>query len=1598
MLIDYEEKTQKFLQSVEWQQFYTDDSYRQAVQANFLSEFRTELEQTTTNLQDYSGMYGRYILASRAQKLAMTVLGLEFYRSPQSGSFSVVDVFQARFGWIKQALAAPPADTVSQAGAVALYGQAQWIIGALQGATSTVQRPVVDGWDVFAAARSVAHVILESAPLINSIYYGTHLEGHVSPENNLRANMNDVKVLGLFVLSGLAQTIRLGVLSDRETDPALRQSAQLSAAMMASFTAGMPFQMADIYLSSFKGALSDVGGIMGTIRSSISPGALLRGSTVINSVSNFLRMSAYVPQFAAGILGIGSLAAMLNSDQLSDDQKQAIKLEIGINAAMVPAGLAVQALSMMGAATGPAGLALNAAIAVIGSLSPSTWLSIGLLKDARDFYESQLHHQSGTGYSGNSALASLYDYKAFAATLQAVPIPFMREIIGWIANDEIGEARTDEYFDLIGKAYGVPGGMQRVYESYLQNLLYRGGSTAALQEHLGGLIGGGDLERAVALQTLWTPREVREYAAYSRTGFQMRDAHIMATEMRSAQPASLWVYDAVSPKITTLRGHDYDRQQWVKGHDFLASGMDFRQSASAGVGSAGLRFEVQDGDGRRVFLSEEHLYGNYELSRYLANSLDKSYYDVASGTTYQFVNEAVYVDYGDNPVIDFGERVSSGDRQFVKISGILSSPTNQIRYTPDSERPFIEVGYQYFNRSEASYIWRAAEWSRAWNFRTGDVETTFDMGIQVTPNRDDVSTVAMGALDDVLILGNRPVHADLGGGSNAVDYTNIGRGAENIRISVDNNPDGTLRVRRFQTGGPVWVEQVVSEEFTWSHGQHGWVDYLKPVNVGVPTSGEEWQLTDTLKSVSAIRGSAGNDIFDLSQPSTMKIIASGGYDNIRATNNIVVDYSSMDEGIRVYQSFSTIEVRKSYQVGYFDQDGYAIDVNGMRVADTGAGQKSERRTGFDNIHGPLSGIVGTQYQDEIDLPNLTSDITIVSGGGSDVVNTGSGNDTIIVSGEIDARTRGGNDTLIISGSDVSGLLSAGEGYDTIISTNIESSAYGEGVYIDLAEQVYCTFAAPSSQYIRIEGIEAAVGSEWSDRIEGDNQDNMLIGNGGSDKLWGYGGDDVLEINTNGAGAGQASSFADGGDGDDWIISKTNKLLFAENGWGESVYDRVDDTLEGGTGSDTVDYSYVPGIGSGDAGLMIDLGEGHGYAKSANSHASSSDTLIAIENVVGTPGADAIYGSNGSNVLDGAGGNDAVFGRGGNDTIRLGFGVCHVDGGEGVDTIDYSLLPVDTGPDALGVYVNLVSDTACELGGTGFDGIDGMVSIESVVATDARDTIVGAVDTHSVWALDGNDLIFLADENDTTVILGSGNKWLDAGERSTTMVGYDLDFTDFVKAKDAQYGISVDLEQGKIDKGVLSDGSVTLGTDTVEGTIPVVTGTILDDRMIGNADDNLLYGGQGDDFLDGKGGDDWLIGGTGNDTLISNLGNDILEGNGGSDVYRVGLDTPGSDEREVVLKLAPTELPDRNVLELDTSSQFFTLERSGSDLIISAENTQTDIRIHDWYGSGGHIQMLSFHNQPGQSGPLMIDMARLGVNSMANGQNSYLSTEYLTVSA
>lgn len=318
----------------------------------------------------------------------------------------------------------------------------------------------------------------------------------------------------------------------------------------------------------------------------------------------------------------------------------------------------------------------------------------------------------------------------------------------------------------------------------------------------------------------------------------------------------------------------------------------------------------------------------------------------------------------------------------------------------------------------------------------------------------------------------------------------------------------------------------------------------------------------------------------------------------------------------------------------------------------------------------------------------------------------------------------------------------------------------------------------------------------------DDDDELFNGGDGGESLSGGIGKDTIAAglgdDTLDGGAGQ--DLLQGGDGDDVLIGGPGA-----------------DQLEGGPGIDVADY------GASGSAVSVDLATG-----ATSGGDAASDTLLGVENVIGSDFEDTLTGSDGGNRLDGRDGDDTLDGGDGDDMLVPGAGGDDVTGGLGNDSVSFE-------DNAVGVTVSLLTGVAVDLNAD----TDALTGIENVLGSDFDDSITGD---------DGDNRLAGRDGDDTLVGgTGGGDDTLDGG-----------DGTDQVRFDSATQSVDVDLEARRAT-------GAEIGTDDLN-SIENVIGGAGDDNLNGNDEDNELSGGAGDDTLRGGEGSDALDGGSGTDAV------------------------------------------------------------------------------------------------------------------------------------
>lgn len=533
------------------------------------------------------------------------------------------------------------------------------------------------------------------------------------------------------------------------------------------------------------------------------------------------------------------------------------------------------------------------------------------------------------------------------------------------------------------------------------------------------------------------------------------------------------------------------------------------------------------------------------------------------------------------------------------------------------------------------------------------------------------------------------------------------------------------------------------------------------------------------------------------------------------------------------------------------------------------------------------------------------------------------------------------------GSRGNDTLDGGAGDDTVDFTNISGSYLGAGydsmwpsyIHVNLTTGRLDTLFMFTSGGIlplycttELRSIENVVGTLFDDVFTGNAQDNRLYGGSGNDRFYGSGGNDLLEggsgmdiadysalgtgfrifANLRAGWIGKPYFFAQSLDtvvsienvvgsneGDAFIGNDADNCLYGGLGNDRFFGSGGNDLLDGGAGTDAADYSDSGLAG----GIIADLSTGYvDKFLVAGGPSSSRDTLVGIEDVVGTAAADVLFGSAANNNLSGGGGNDRLHGSGGNDQL---------DGGAGIDTADYRFISIGGSVNAdlgrrtavkvfagtnvgmagtTGRYIRIYHNDSYvegsqghELGLTGMKvydawgqdvarglhssiGADGYANglfntNSSVVAL--TDAVVGggwngqAGDAGTVAYANtgaGGAKAYIQLDLGSAQAIDSISLWGDAGwtidSKNLRMYVSNTPFSTSTNYT----GLAADQNVKHFDLEGVETSATTTCIDTLAG-IENLAGSAMNDTLTGDANANVLYGSGGNDRLDGGAGID-----------------------------------------------------------------------------------------------------------------------------------------------
>jgi Ca2+-binding RTX toxin-like protein len=437
------------------------------------------------------------------------------------------------------------------------------------------------------------------------------------------------------------------------------------------------------------------------------------------------------------------------------------------------------------------------------------------------------------------------------------------------------------------------------------------------------------------------------------------------------------------------------------------------------------------------------------------------------------------------------------------------------------------------------------------------------------------------------------------------------------------------------------------------------------------------------------------------------------------------------------------------------------------------------------------------------------------------------------------------------------------------------------------------YYASYSQYFNNSLLVNFLAGAGNDVMGGSTRNDNLWGGTGNDVLFGYAGDDKLY-------GEEGSDELQGGVGNDYLDGGVdNDKLFGQVGNDVLVGGVGDDILVGFTASNDAKQTLAAGEtdndtlygGAGNDQMYGGLGNDYMDGGDGNDFLSGGDDQ---DTMYGVAGDDELSAGTGNDVMDGGVGADKLFGGVGNDQMWGGDGNDIMVGFTASNETKQTLNAGETDNDTMygGAGDDLMLGGLGDdqvLGGVGADEIQGQDGNDQLYGEDGNDRLFGGAGNDTIYGGNGDDTIIggvasneialaagVSDSNflyggagNDTIVSGVGNDYIDGGAGADNMQGGKGDDTYVVNSVN-----DVILEQQNEGYDtVISSSNYILNANIeelrlVEGFNINGTGNSLNNKIIGNSQDNIL---------DGVTGADTMIGGLGNDTYyVDNMGDQVVE--------------------------------------------------------------------------------------------------------------------------
>nr|WP_316650491.1 hypothetical protein [uncultured Gellertiella sp.] len=922
------------------------------------------------------------------------------------------------------------------------------------------------------------------------------------------------------------------------------------------------------------------------------------------------------------------------------------------------------------------------------------------------------------------------------------------------------------------------------------------------------------------------------------------------------------------------------------------SGFNTYKAVTSGRGAAGTIYPTAttiDLAGHSVTITENGSIKKLAQASGFENAIGSKYNDVIYGTA------------GANVLLGGAgnDKIYGGDGNDILSGGDGTD-------TLDGGTGIDTVSYQADSNDKAGGLGSAGfdihlDWGTVQSRYSGNVvDTLVSIENVVGSNANDALTGDGGA--NVLVGEGGNDWIDGGGGDDTLsgglgdDKIYGGAGINTVDFSLDTNDNAHGRIISLGDGnGAGSASILLTENLSGAIG--GEVDFLYNIQNVVGSAHADYIQGNS--DDNKIFAGGGDDYIE-SRAGNDTLLGSGGHDTLKAgANNDVLSGGGEADTLDGGDGVDTV----NYQLDAEDaNNGWYIDVAAGKSYWL-AGNDVNGTKVFEDTLISIENVVATDYNDFINGSDVAN--VLVAGGGDDTVYGNGGDDGLLGGGGKDTL-RGGAGNDVLSGGGEADTLDGGEGVDAV-NYQLDTEDSNNGWYIDLAAGKSYWLAGNDVNGTKVFedtliSIENVAATDYNDFVNGSDVANVLVAGAGNDTVYGNAGNDVLL----------------GGRGSDTLYGGNNNDILS--GGGET------DTLDGGAGIDTANYNIDATDNANN--WYIDLSAGKAYWLSSSDLSSQhnyDDTLLNIENIVGSDhnnyiignaadnlllargGNDKLSGGDGNDTLLGGGGQDQLFGDANDDLLSGGAGADVLNGGTGSDTVNYSF---DTEDAKHGWYVDLADGHASWLAGSDINGAktveDTLTSIENAVGNANNDYLLGDSGSNLLIGLEGNDRlegragddILLGGAGNDTLVGGTGSDVLSGGLGNDTLIGGDVSGAFDTDADGVNYsqddadrsrGWKIDLSAGTASYRnasgayVQEDTLIAITAVVGGGQNDVLTGDSSNNYLSGAEGNDTIYGGGGDDTLLGGAGTNWLYGGAGNDTLIAGARDNVLDGGDGTDI-------------------------------------------------------------------------------------------------------------------